>query len=152
VEGAGYVGQGERYDGAGKESAMCPERRQFALTGISLLVGGLLGLSCHQGNDRIRLTDSDDGRTIVVRVGDEFDIALEVPVGPAYYGTPAVSSQSVRFLGEFDELPGPPANPGGGKTQRYEFEAVVAGQAGITIQRALPVPDPPTFRITVRVY
>jgi hypothetical protein len=63
-----------------------------------------------------------------------------------------ISSVSVRFLGEFDELPGPPVNPGGGKTQRYELEAVGAGEAAIPIQLERPGADTRTFQITVQVY
>jgi hypothetical protein len=126
-------------------------RNQFMLIATAVVtVAGLA--SCHHDVDRIRLTTSDNGRTFMVRVGDTFDIALEVPVGPAYYGTPVISSEAIRYLGEFDELPSPPSNPGGGKTQRYEFDAVAVGEAEINIRRDLPVPDPPTFGITVRVY
>jgi hypothetical protein len=127
-------------------------RRRSILIAALGLAGGLLGALCGHEEDRIRLTNADSGRTIVVHVGDEFDIALEVPVGPFYYGTPVVSSGSVRFLNEFDEVPGPPVNPGGGKTQRFEFEAVSAGQADITIQRELPGGSPQTFQVTVQVH
>ncbi len=125
----------------------------FKLVAVLGLAGGLLGAPCGHGEDRIRLTNSDSGRAITVHVGDRFDIALEVPVGPAYYGTPVVSSASVSFLGEFDEAPGGPVNTGGGKTQRYEFQAANPGQATITIQRGLPDGHVlQTFEITVAVY
>ncbi len=131
---------------------MLHKGRQYMLIALLGLAGGLFGTSCGHEEDRIRLTDSDNGRTIVVRAGNAFDIALDVAVGPFYYGDPVISSASVRFLGEFDELPGPPANPGGGKTQRYEFEAVSAGEATITIQLERPGADTRTFQITVQVY
>ncbi len=114
------------------------------------LAGGVLYASCRQEEERIRLTNSDSGRTVTVQVGDRFDIALDV-LGPVYYGTPVVTSASVRFLGEFDEFPAV-LNPGGGKTQRYEFEALSAGEADITIQRELPAGNSQTFQITVGVY
>jgi hypothetical protein len=131
---------------------MLHKRRQFIRIAVPGLVGGLLVASCGQEEKRIRLTNSDNGRTIGVRAGSTFDVALDVPVGPFYYGDPVISSASARFLGEFDELPGPPATPGGGKTQRYEFEAVSPGQAGITIQLERPGANTQVFQITVRVY
>lgn len=60
------------------------------------LVRSQIGASCGHEEHRIRLTNADNGRTVVVRAGDAFDVALEVPVGPFYYGTPVVSSESVR--------------------------------------------------------
>jgi hypothetical protein len=110
----------------------------------------LLGLCCHSQANRILLTASDNGRTVTAQVGDKIEVALET-IGPFYVGSPVVSSTSVRFLSESDEFPSRP-NPGGSKTQRYTFEAVVVGRAEITIPRALPVPEPPVFAITVQVY
>ena len=110
----------------------------------------LIGLSCHSQANRVLVTASDNGRTVTAQVGDTIDVALEA-IGPFYFGTPVVSSMSVRFLSESDEFPAL-LNPGGGKTQRYTFEAAAVGRAVITIPRELPVPEPPVFVITVQVY
>jgi len=132
---------------------MLRQRRRLVLAVVPAFVVGLLWVACHQRSERIRLSGADNGQIVAIAVGQQFDIALEVPVGPAYYGDPVISSQSVRFLGEFDEVAGPPVNPGGGKTQRYEFEAVAVGQARITIERPPPGTSPPqAFQITVHVY
>jgi hypothetical protein len=131
---------------------MLRQRCRLIVVVVLGLVGGRLGLACHHEAERIRLANADNGRSIAVRVGEQFAIALEVPVGPVYYGHPVVSSDAVRFLGEFDELPGPPVNPGGGKTQRYEFEGVRPGHAEITIQRGLPTGERQVLGITVEVY
>ena len=125
------------------------ERRSSLTLGLAAATV-LLGLSCHSQANRVLVTASDNGRTVTAQVGDKIDVALEA-IGPFYFGTPAVSSMSVRFLSESDELPAQP-NPGGGKTQRYTFEAAAVGGAVIRIPREVPVPEPPMFVITVQVY
>jgi hypothetical protein len=57
---------------------------------------------------------------------------------PGSYGTPVLSSGSIRFLGE--SSPGPP-NPGGPR-QLYRFEAVAAGRAELTIPHVDGFPTP----------
>jgi hypothetical protein len=136
----------------GGHKAMLRKTHGSILIVLLGLAGSLLGTSCDHEEERIRLTNADNGWTFLIRAGSAFDIALEVAVGPFYYGDPAISSDSVRFLGESDELPGPPVNPGGGKTQRYEFEAVSTGQATITIQLARPGGSTQPFQVTVQVY
>ena len=98
-------------------------------------------------NTTVSLTNADDRRTIGVLVGDEIDITLQT-IGPGAYGTPVLTSGSLRFLGE--SSPGP-QNPGGVR-QLFRFEAVAAGRAEITIPHldGFPVPRDP-FAITVAV-
>jgi hypothetical protein len=79
-------------------------------------------------HDRFPLTDADNGRTITVGVGDAIEIKLGT-VGPGEYGTPVVSSSSIRFVSV--EVVGP-YTPGG-PTQLFHFEAVARGQATIAI-------------------
>jgi hypothetical protein len=126
-----------------------PKQSPNALRGMAA-AAVLLGLCCHSQADRVLVTASDNGRTVTARVGDTIEVALDA-IGPFYFGTPVVSSMSVVFRGESDELPAQP-NPGGGKTQRYTFEAVAVGRAEITIPRELPVAEPPVFVVTVQVY
>lgn len=126
-------------------------RRSAGLLATALAtLAAAVALCCHSSANTITLTAADNGRTIMVEVGDKIEVTLEA-VGPFYFGSPIVSSMSVRFLGESDQLPNQP-NPGGGKTQRYSFEAAAAGRADVTIPRELPTPEPPTFRITAQVY
>jgi hypothetical protein len=63
---------------------MLRKRPRFILSALLGLAGGLFGTSCGHEGERIRLTNSDSGRTIAVRAGTTFDIALDVPVGPFY--------------------------------------------------------------------
>jgi hypothetical protein len=99
-------------------------------------------------NNLVSLTNTDDGRSIAVLVGDEIDITLQT-IGPGEYGTPVLSSGSVRFLGE--SSPGP-QNPGGVR-QLFRFEAVAVGRAEITTPHmdGFPAPRAPfTIAIDVR--
>jgi hypothetical protein len=123
-------------------------RRRSVNLGIAVAVV-LLGQGCHSQPADILLSSSDDGRTVAAQVGDTIVVALDV-VGPSYFGTPVLSSASVRFVGEADQLPSQP-NPGGFKTQRYTFEAVATGRAEIRIPRDLPPPGSDVFAVTVEV-
>lgn len=116
--------------------------------GTAAAVGvALFALGCDLANTRVSLTNADDGRSIAVLVGDEIDITLQT-IGPGSYGTPVISSGSIRFLGE--SSPGP-QNPGGPR-QLFRFEAVAAGRAEITIPHlnGFPLPRAP-FAIAVDV-
>lgn len=116
---------------------------------LAVLLGSLAS-ACQGSTDTTMLSLSDNGRTIVATVGDEIDVALRV-VGPFYYGSPSVSSSSVRLVRQWEELPSQPI-PGGPKTQRYLFEAMVVGRADVTIPREVPGAADPGFRIAVDVY
>jgi hypothetical protein len=97
----------------------------------------LFSLGCGLVKTRVSLTNADNGRSLSVLVGDEIDITLQT-IGPGSYGTPVISSGSIRFLGE--SSPGP-QNPGGPR-QLYRFEAVAAGRAEITISHEGGFPTP----------
>jgi hypothetical protein len=128
-----------------------PQPEPHSGENLGMAVAAVLLLpACHPQANRILLSGSDDGRTVAAEVGKEVIVSLDA-IGPFYFGTPSVSSASIRFVGESDQFPSPP-NPGGGKTQRYTFEAAAVGRAAITIPRQLPVPEPPVFAITVQVY
>lgn len=110
----------------------------------------LLALSCGTSptsSDGISLDNSGNGTTISVSPGDKINVTLQT-IGPGQYGTPTVSSGSVRFLGE--SAPAEPPNPGGPR-QLFRFEAVNVGRAEITIPHTpSPLPTPP-FTIGVEV-
>jgi hypothetical protein len=117
-------------------------------------VGALLGFGCHSSSDRINLSNSDSGRNLAVAVGDEIDVTLQT-IGPGEFGSPVLSSGSLRFLGE--SSPGAP-NPGGAR-QLFRFEAAASGRAEVTIphSRASPEgsglwPAVAPFSITVEVH
>ena len=84
----------------------------------------LFGLGCASAHGRlITLTNSDSGRSVTVAVGSEIDVTLQT-IGPGQYGSPALSSKCVRFVGV--SLAGSP-NPGGPR-QLFRFEAKAPGQ------------------------
>ena len=120
-------------------------RMCVAGAGVAVL---LVGLCCHSSEQLITLDRSDNGRTVAVEVGDQFEVALE-SVGPGRFASPVVSSGSVRFLSESESSPSGPSTPGGGKTQKFRFEAFAPGRSEI----AIPF-DPTgwTFAFTVQVY
>lgn len=108
----------------------------------------LLTLGCNLLNTRVSLTNADNGRSVAVLVGDKIEITLQT-IGPGEYGTPVLSSGSIRFQGmDYPRLQNP-----GGPTQVYRFEAVAAGRAEITIPHldGFPVPrDPFVVGVEVR--
>ena len=124
-----------------------PSLDRVTLAATAALGAVLFALGCGLAHTRVSLTNADDGRTIAVLVGDEIEITLQT-IGPGEYGTPVVSSGSIRFQGE--SSPGP-QNPGGLR-QLFRFEAVAAGRAEITIphMNGFPVPRAP-FAIAVEV-
>lgn len=107
----------------------------------------LFALGCGLTKTQVSLTNADNGRSIAVVVGDEIDVTLQT-IGPGEYGTPVLSSRSIRFLGV--SYPGP-QNPGGPR-QLFRFEAVVVGRAEITMTQVNRDPLPPiSFAITIEV-
>ena len=116
-----------------------------AMTGVAAVV---LGLCCHSSEHLTTFDRSANGQTVAIAVREEFEIALD-SVGPGRFAAPVVSSGSVRFLSESESSCSGQCSPGGGKTQRFRFEAVERGRAEI----AVPF-DPTgwTFSLTVVVY
>ena len=111
----------------------------------------MLALGCDPEtgpNTLVSLTNADDGRSIAVLVGDGIEVTLQT-IGPGEYGTPVLSSGSIRFLGE--SSPGP-QNPGGVR-QLFRFEAVAIGRVEITIPHmdGFPLPRAP-FALAVDVH
>ncbi len=122
------------------ESPDVPGRRERLtrrVRGCRAVVGGVtvavaLGLGCHSPSPVMTFDRSFNGQTAAVAAGDEFEVDL-ASVGPGRYGSPTVSSGCVRFLNESESSCSGQCNPGGGKTQRFRFEAVESGRAGIEI-------------------
>jgi hypothetical protein len=109
----------------------------------------LFAASCHPSSDHIGLDNSSNGRTVSVAPGARIDVTLQT-IGPGQYGTPTVSSGSIRFSGESSA--GEP-NPGGPR-QLFRFEAVTVGRADITIPHTTvdpPSPQVPPFVVAVDV-
>jgi hypothetical protein len=98
--------------------------------------------SSPNGNE-LRLDNSDNGRVLSVRLGDEIDLALQT-IGPGEYERPNVSSSAVVFLGV--SLLTPP-NPGGPR-QLFQFRVVAVGHADISLPHT---GQNPRFGITVDV-
>jgi hypothetical protein len=110
----------------------------------------LITVGCGSSWSQIISVDNGDaGRTVVASVGEKIEVTLQT-IGPGQYGDPALSSGSVRFLGE---SPAGVPNPGGPR-QLYRFEAVTSGRADITIPHTGGFPEGPAipvFAITVTV-
>ena len=130
------------------------EQRRIGLGGPALVAAvgaALFAVSCAGvagPRSAISLNNADSGRTIGALAGDELEITLQT-IGPGEYGSPVLSSGSIRFLGE--SSPGP-QNPGGLR-QLFRFEAVSTGRAEITIPHVggFPEPgDPFTLAVDVR--
>ena len=108
----------------------------------------LCELSCGSSDEQITFGNSDNGKTVSVQAGKQFDVALGT-VGPAYFvAPPTISSTCVRFLSESDHTGAP--TPGGYTTQTFTFETVSAGQADIAIDRGTA--EFVGFSLTVQVY
>ena len=131
-----------------------PRRTWARHLGAAAALGPLLlALGCGSAtepsdvNTVVSLTNADHGRTVAVLVSDTIEITLGT-VGPGNYGTPVLSSGSVRFQGtEYPRLQNP-----GGPTQIYRFEAVAVGRADIAIPHmgGFPTSRNP-FAITIEV-
>jgi hypothetical protein len=110
----------------------------------------LLSTGCSSSGSRvISVSNGQVGQSVVASVGDKIELTLQT-IGPGQYGTPVVSSASLKFL---EELPAGAPNPGGSR-QLYRFEAVTSGQAEITIQHTGGFPQGPTtpdFTLIVKV-
>lgn len=92
----------------------------------------------------LSLDNRDNGRGVSVAVDDEVDITLQT-IGPGNYDEhPSVSSPAVAFLAVSNV--GPP-NPGGPR-QLFQFRAVAAGHAVVSIPHT---GQNPRFEIAVDV-
>jgi hypothetical protein len=88
--------------------------------------------------------NGDNGRVLSVRLDDEIDVTLQT-IGPGQYDEhPSVSSPAVAFSKVTLVMP---PNPGGPK-QLFQFRAVTAGHAVISIPHTV---QNPRFEITVDV-
>ncbi len=121
-------------------------RSRAVVAGVAAAVA--LGLGCGSSRPVTIFDRSFDGKTAGVAAGDEFEIDLD-SVGPGRFAAPTASSGCVRFLSESESSCSGQCTPGGGKTQRFRFEAVESGRADIDIPF-----DPTgwTFGMTVLVY
>ena len=88
--------------------------------------------------------NGDNGRVLSVGLDDEIDVTLQT-IGPGQYDEqPSVSSPAVAFSKVSILMP---ANPGGPR-QLFQFRAVTAGHAVISIPHT---GQNPRFEITVDV-
>ena len=123
-------------------------RRLVLLRAVCAGAASLCGLSCGSSDTRVTFGNSDNGKTVSVQAGTQFDVALGT-VGPAYFvAPPTISASCVQFLSESDYTGAP--TPGGYTTQTFGFEAISAGQAEIAIRRSIA--DFAGFSLTVHVY
>jgi hypothetical protein len=101
----------------------CRARRAGVLVAFAFL--GLAACAA----DQITIADRRNA-SFTVSTGSQLTIVLQT-IGPgAYQSPPAVSSQSVQFLGVAQAALAVPAGP----TQEFRFQAVSAGQAVIVFQ------------------
>ena len=92
----------------------------------------------------LSLDGGDNGRSVSVGVDDEIDVTLQTIGGGQYDEHPSVSSAAVAFSKVSSVSP---PNPGGPR-QLFQFRAVTAGHAVISI---LHTGQNPRFEITVDV-
>lgn len=92
----------------------------------------------------IALSQGATGSNLDASPTQEIDITLQT-IGPGEYGTPSISSDSVRFL----EVTTPAALTPGGSTQEFRFEAENAGTAVVTIPHTVKS-EPFDVTITVQ--
>ena len=119
----------------------------IAIVAISLIAG--CGSPTGPSGNEWRLGIGDNGRLLSVRSGDTISVTLHT-IGPNEYDEhPSVSSPAVAFV-KFSVVP--PFNPGG-PTQLFEFRAVAAGHAIVSIPHALqdPVFQTPPFEVSIDV-
>lgn len=92
----------------------------------------------------LSLGNSDNGRLLSVRLGDQIDVTLQT-VGPGQYDEqPSVSSSAVVFSRVTLLTPPNPAGP----RQLFQFRAAAAGHTVISISHS---GQNPPFEITVDV-
>lgn len=125
-----------------------PRHRPSVFHVVAAVALALLGASCHSGNERIRLDNSSNGRTISAAPGDEIEITLQT-IGPGQYLMPTVAGP-ILSLGEF----APAVQNPGGPTQIFRFQAVAVGRGEIRITHTISdprAPQTPAFAIVVEV-
>jgi hypothetical protein len=104
------------------------ELHELATVGVTLALSLLAGCGADPTTSPAKLTNKDDGDTVVVAVETEAQLTLGT-IGPGQYGEPQISSEAVAFEGvELASLQNP-----GGPTQIYVFRCVRPGAATITI-------------------
>ena len=80
------------------------------------------------GNDDVRLTSGDAGKTIPVPVGSSIEITLTT-IGPGQYGAPQLSSSAVQFENmNFASTQSP-----GGPTQIFLLRCGARGSTVVTV-------------------
>jgi hypothetical protein len=115
-----------------------------AITAIAIfLITGCGSQTSPSGNE-LTLGNGDNGRLLSVRSGDEIRVTLQTIGGGQYDELPSVSSSAVVFLRVTLVTP---LNPGGPR-QLFEFRAVAAGRAVVSIPHTF---QNPRFEITIDV-
>ena len=99
--------------------------RQLA---AALFVLGLASSGCGSAAPPVELTSQADGRTVELTMNQEVELTLGT-IGPGQYGNPTISSPAIRFEG----MTFPAVQNPGGPTQVFNFRAVAAGTAVVTI-------------------
>ena len=104
------------------------ELHELAAVGVTAALSFLAGCGGDPTTSPVKLTNKDDGDTVVVAVAEEAQLTLGT-IGPGQYGDPQISSEAVAFEGvEFASSQNP-----GGPTQIYAFRCVRPGTTSITI-------------------
>lgn len=116
--------------------------------GVIATTGILWIVSCsspsNPSDNGFSLGNTDNGRVVSVKIGEEIDVTLQT-IGPGEYDQhPDVSSRSISLLSVSYVSPPNPAGP----RQLFQFKALAPGQAAISI---LHTGQNPVFRITVDV-
>jgi|SRR5215831_17962820 len=125
---------------------------RYDLCGIAtiaiLLITGCGSPSGPSSGNEWRLGIGDNGRLLSVKPGDQIRVTLGTVGFGEYDEHPSVSSPAVVFVSVSVV---PPFNPGG-PTQLFEFRAVAAGHAVVSIPHTQDPPFPrPPFEVSIDV-
>lgn len=124
----------------------------MALTGVLLL--GACGDSDENSPSLTTLSESDNGRTVELRVADKLDVTLSENPSTGYVWEIETMDQAImKQAGDSEFTPGSGLGAAGKRT--FHFEAIASGQSALKLVYHRPfetnVPPSSTFEVTVIV-
>ncbi len=78
------------------------------------------------------LVGSNNGQTVMIKVGDTIDITLQA-IGPGSYGLPEINGNAIGFIYDSTVSPYLPAGP----TQKYGFVGIKVGNSSISVSDSI---------------
>jgi inhibitor of cysteine peptidase len=110
------------------------EKKWYIIVGVLVVVVLLIVIWVAYAPGEMQLTEADNGKTVTVDVGQEFDVTLEGNPTTGYTWAVAepTDEQIVRQTGEIEFVPESKALGAGG-VQIIRFEVVGAGQTTLKL-------------------